>query len=110
MSNDHQRVTKTRLTAEAIQIGASRGDTACEETLQRYEDRMARSLAHVINILDPDTIVLGGGMSNIKRLYENVPLLWAKWVFSDRVDTMLMPPRHGDASGARGAALLWENE
>ena len=107
MSNDHQRVTRTKLTAEAIRIGASRGDRACEETIQRYEDRMARSLASVINILDPDIIVLGGGMSNLTRLYKNVPCLWANYVFSDRVDTILVPPKHGDASGVRGAALLW---
>jgi fructokinase len=107
MSNDHQRVTRTKLTAEAIRIGASRGDPACEDTMRRYEDRMARSLAHVINIIDPDIIVLGGGMSNLARLYENVPRLWVNYVFSDRVDTLLVPPMHGDASGVRGAALLW---
>jgi predicted NBD/HSP70 family sugar kinase len=108
MSRDHQKVTRTRLTAEAIHIGSSRGDETCEATMKRYEDRMARSLAHVINILDPDIIVLGGGMSKIKRLYENVPKLWGQYVFSDRVDTLLVPPKHGDASGARGAALLWD--
>jgi fructokinase len=107
MSNDHQRVTRTKLSSEAIPIGASRGDAACEDTMRRYEDRMARSLAHVINILDPDIIVLGGGMSNLTRLYENVPRLWVNYVFSDWVDTLLVPPKHGDASGVRGAALLW---
>lgn len=71
---------------------------------------MARSLAHVINILDPDMIVLGGGISNIQRLYENIPRLWGKYVFSDRVDTLLLPPKHGDASGVRGAAMLWASE
>jgi fructokinase len=110
MSNDHQRVVKTRLTPESILIGALRGDPACELTLQRYEDRMARSLASVINILDPDIIVIGGGMSKIKSLYENVPKRWGNYIFSDRVDTLLVPPKHGDASGVRGAALLWENE
>ena len=88
--------------------GADRGDKDCEASLQRYEDRMARALAHVINILDPDVIVLGGGMSNITRLYENVPRLWAQYVFSDRVDTRLVPPRFGDSSGVRGAAWLWK--
>ena len=68
---------------------------------------MARGLASVINILDPHVIVLGGGMSNIKRLYENVPRLWSEFVFSDRVDTRLVPPVHGDSSGVRGAARLW---
>lgn len=108
MSNDHQRVIRTKLTSESIFAGASRGDPSCEATLQRYEDRMARALAHVINILDPDVIVLGGGMSNIARLYENVPRLWGKYVFSDRVDTRLVPPKYGDASGVRGAAMLWD--
>jgi fructokinase len=107
MSNDHQKVTRTRLTAEAIQIGAARGDKACIETIHRYEDRLARSLAHVINIIDPDIIVLGGGMSKMKRLYEDVPRLLKDYVFSDRVDTLLVPPMHGDASGVRGAAFLW---
>jgi len=68
---------------------------------------MARALAHVINILDPNVIVLGGGMSNVKRLYTNVPKLWGKYVFSDRVDTLLVPPMHGESSGVRGAAWLW---
>jgi fructokinase len=89
---------------------AARGDAACEATLQRYEDRMARALAHVINILDPDVIVLGGGMGNIARLYHNVPRLWGRYVFSDRVDTKLAAPRHGDSSGVRGAAWLWNGE
>lgn len=110
MSNDHLRATRTRLTPEAIRIGASRGDKACEETMRRYEDRMARSLAHVINVLDPDIIVLGGGMSKLTRLYDNIPKLWGQYVFSDRVDTLLVPPKYGDASGVRGAAMLWEGE
>lgn len=110
ISNDHQRVTKTRLSAESIRIGASRGDHACLQTMERYEDRLARSLASVINVLDPNIIVLGGGMSNITGIYENVPRIWVQYVFSDRVDTLLVPPKHGDASGVRGAAFLWENE
>jgi fructokinase len=75
--------------------------------MRRYEARLARALAHVINILDPDTIVLGGGMSNMQRLYAAVPELWAGWVFSDRVDTALVRNVHGDSSGVRGAAWLW---
>ncbi len=75
--------------------------------MQRYENRMARSLAHIINVLDPDVIVLGGGLSNIDRLYRRVPELWERWVFSDRVETQLLPPLHGDSSGVRGAAWLW---
>ena len=75
--------------------------------MDRYENRLARSLAGVINILDPDVIVLGGGISNIPRLYANVPVLWRLYVFSDQVATRLVPPMHGDSSGVRGAAWLW---
>ena len=101
MSQDHLRRTGKRLSAERIV------EENCEETLARYEERLARALAGVINILDPDVIVLGGGMSNVRRLYDNVPRLWGRYVFSDRVDTRLAPPIHGDSSGVRGAAWLW---
>ncbi|WP_338056213.1 ROK family protein [Telmatospirillum siberiense] len=83
------------------------GDAQTEVSLARYEQRLARALAHVINIIDPHVIVLGGGMSNIARLYETVPRLWGQWVFSDTVHTSLRPPKHGDSSGVRGAAWLW---
>jgi len=79
-----------------------------EAALGRYCKRLARALAGVINLLDPDVIVLGGGVSNIARLYDEVPKLWPRYVFSDRVATRLLPPRHGDSSGVRGAAWLWE--
>lgn len=95
------------LDGPAIAEAAERGDAAAEAALARYEDRLARGLASVINILDPDVIVLGGGLSSIGRLYRNVPPLWQPYVFSDRVDTRLVPPRHGDSSGVRGAAWLW---
>ena len=75
--------------------------------MERYEERLARALAGVINILDPDVIVLGGGISNLSRLYANVPVLWQPYVFSDHVATRLLPPVHGDSSGVRGAAWLW---
>ena len=75
--------------------------------LDRYQERLARSLAGVINILDPDVIVLGGGISNIQSLYTNVPVLWQPYVFSDQVRTRLAKPVHGDSSGVRGAAWLW---
>ena len=78
-----------------------------EGDLDRYEERLARALASVINVLDPDVIVLGGGVSNVARLYDNVPRRWAQFVFSDAVATRLLPPTHGDASGVRGAAWLW---
>ncbi|MFB3114385.1 MAG: ROK family protein, partial [Nitrospirales bacterium] len=79
----------------------------CLETLKRYEHRLARGLASVINIFDPEVIVLGGGLSKIERLYHTVPTLWPSWVFSDHVETQLVPPRFGDSSGVRGAAWLW---
>jgi len=79
-----------------------------EAALDRYCERLARSLAGVINLLDPDVIVLGGGVSNIARLYREVPRLWERHVFSDHVATRLLPARHGDASGVRGAARLWQ--
>jgi fructokinase/N-acetylglucosamine kinase len=75
--------------------------------MSRYVSRLARALASVINLADPDVIVIGGGVSNIARLYDDVPRLWGAWVFSDRVMTKLVPPRYGDASGVRGAAWLW---
>ncbi|TNF32763.1 MAG: ROK family protein [Gammaproteobacteria bacterium] len=109
MAADHLQHTGKSFTAEQIVVRAEQGDTAAEQTLQRYEDRMARSLAQVINILDPDVIVLGGGMSNIQRLYRNVPAIWNQYVFSDKVFTRLVAPRFGDSSGVRGAAWLWQD-
>ena len=107
LARDHARATGQTLTAPDIVVRADAGDTVCEATLQRYERRLARALAHLINILDPDVIVLGGGVSNIDRLYVNVPRYWGEHVFSDRVDTRLVRHRHGDSSGVRGAAWLW---
>ena len=106
MAKLHQRETGEALSPDVIVARAAEGDKGCERSLQHYENRLARSLAHVINILDPDVIVLGGGMSNIERLYTNVPLLWSRWVFSDRVDTRLVKNKFGDSSGVRGAAWL----
>ncbi|HLO98353.1 MAG TPA: ROK family protein, partial [Fimbriimonas sp.] len=106
MSKSHELETGFSLRTEEIVKLAALGDADCECSLRAYEHRLARSLAHVINILDPDVIVLGGGMSNIGRLYANVPKLWGEWVFSDRVDTRLVQHRHGDSSGVRGAAWL----
>ena len=106
IERDHLRVTGEPVRSPDIVARAATGDAACEATLVRYEERLARALAHVINILDPDVIVLGGGMSNVARLYGNVPKRWGEWVFSDRVDTRLVPNVHGDSSGVRGAAWL----
>ena len=104
---DHLRINHTALSAEAISEGATQGDVVCETTLRRYETRLARALAQVINILDPAVVVLGGGLSNLDRLYANVPRLWGEYVFSDHVATRLLKNRHGDSSGVRGAAWLW---
>jgi fructokinase len=86
------------------------GEALADRTLADYEDRMARALAGIINILDPHVIVLGGGMSNVARLYLNVPKLWTKYVFSDYVTTRLVAPKYGDSSGVRGAAWLWPQQ
>ncbi|MBT8118941.1 MAG: ROK family protein [Gammaproteobacteria bacterium] len=107
MVRDHELHNNVFLDAETIDNKARFGDEEADETLERYENRMARSLAHVINILDPDVIVLGGGMGNIKRLYKNVPMIWGDYIFSDVVNTKLVSPVHGDSSGVRGAAWLW---
>jgi fructokinase len=87
---------------------AATGEAAAGAVMARYEDRLARALGSVINVLDPEVIVLGGGLSNIERLYANVPRLWTPYVFSDRVDTRLVRAKYGDSSGVRGAAWLWE--
>jgi fructokinase len=99
LARDHLQRTGRAATAEEAVLD--------EESLARYEERLARSLAGVINVLDPDVIVLGGGMSNVARLYAEVPRLWGRHVFSDQVATRLARNAHGDASGVRGAAWLW---
>ena len=104
VARDHEAHTGVRLTTREIAVSR---DAECIETIQRLSGRMARSLATIINVLDPDVIVLGGGVSNITALYTSVPQQWARWVFSDRVSTRLVPPMHGDSSGVRGAAWLW---
>jgi len=106
LERDHLAATGERVPAQEIVARASKGGDA-DATMRRYEERLARALAHVINLLDPDVIVLGGGISNVERLYANVPGLWGQWVFSDRVDTRLVRHARGDSSGVRGAAWLW---
>ncbi|RKQ70688.1 ROK family protein [Oceanibaculum indicum] len=110
LAADHQRATGTALSAEDVVAAAEAGDSLAEATLRRYEDRLARALAHLVNILDPEVIVLGGGLSGLQRLYESVPHLWGRYIFSDHVATRLLPPVHGDAGGVRGAAWLWPPE
>jgi fructokinase len=107
MKRDHAQANAEVLDPDEIAARATAGDAGCEATLRRYEQRLARALAQIINIFDPDAIVLGGGLSNLARLYENVPKLWGAEVFSDQVATRLLKNRHGDASGVRGAAWLW---
>jgi fructokinase len=107
LERDHLGATGDRLPAQDIVGRASQGNAGADATMRRYDERLARALAHVINLLDPDVIVLGGGMSNAERLYANVPSLWGQWVFSDRVDTRLVRHARGDSSGVRGAAWLW---
>ena len=106
MLRDHREHGGTAATTHAIVECSVAGDPACEATMARYEERLARALAHVINIVDPDVIVLGGGMSNIERWYKTVPRIWTRWVFSDHVETTLARHVHGDSSGVRGAAWL----
>ena len=107
-SRDYEADTGTQRQASEIAQAARDGETAAQAALARYEGRLARGLATVINLIDPDVIVLGGGLSNLDSLYERVPLLWTTYVFSDRIDTRLVRPVHGDSSGVRGAAWLWE--
>jgi fructokinase len=107
LARDHQLAAGRALKPEAIAAAAQQGDRNAAAALDRYVDRLARALATVINIFDPEVVVLGGGMSNLARLYEEVPQRWEQWIFSDRVDTRLRPALHGDSSGVRGAARLW---
>ncbi|WP_455223578.1 ROK family protein [Kaarinaea lacus] len=107
LSKEFFNVTGTQYSAEVIAQQAEAGDVNANAALKRYEIRMAKCLASIINVLDPDVIVLGGGMSNVERLYHNVPDMWGKYVFSDTVNTRLVAPRYGDSSGVRGAAWLW---
>ncbi len=107
LARDYGAVAGKSAAPAEIAAAAERGEDAAEAALARYEQRLARALATVINLLDPDVIVLGGGVSNLARLYQNVPRLWGRYVFSDRVDTRLVAPVHGDSSGVRGAAWLW---
>lgn len=105
--HESAEISSETIDAREIAARAADGDPAASAALRLYLERMARALAGVINLLDPDVIVLGGGMSNIPQLYAEVPRLWGRWVFSDRADTPLLPARHGDSSGVRGAAWLW---
>lgn len=107
MAADHARSTGMNLSPPDIVKAARTGEPGAEATLERYADRLARGLATLINVIDPDVIVLAGGMSQISELYDEIPARWAEYVFSDTVATPLVPAVHGDSSGVRGAAWLW---
>lgn len=104
---DHAAHTGRRIAAQDVVAAMRAGDAAARASFIRYCDRLARGLAHVVNLLDPEVIVLGGGMSNVRELYDEVPRRWGAWVFSDSVQTRLCGAAHGDSSGVRGAAWLW---
>lgn len=108
LAADHTRVTGEVVSAQAIAERADGGDAAARATLDRHADRLARGLAHVVNILDPEVIVLGGGLSQLAHLYDVLPRLIASHVFADSATIDIRPPRWGDASGVRGAAWLWD--
>ncbi len=107
LAADHARIAGEHLTAEAIAARAKAGCLVASASLSRLEHRLARGLATVMNLLDPDVIVLGGGLSNITRLYTTLPPLLSAWCFSDQISTRVLPANHGDSSGVRGAAWLW---
>ncbi|SIN77720.1 N-acetylglucosamine kinase [Sulfurivirga caldicuralii] len=106
MARHFERTSGQALTAKEIAARARQGDAPAQAHLERYATWLAKGLASVINVFDPAVIVLGGGLSNIPMLYARVPQLWARWVFSDSVETRLVPPQYGDSSGVRGAAWL----
>jgi len=107
LARDYRSHTGKHLTAEEIALAASGGDKCAQECLTVYQDRLARSLAAVINLLDPDLIVLGGGLSNIVQLYAGLSALVGNYTFSDAIDTPIVRAAHADSSGVRGAAWLW---
>lgn len=109
LAANHLAVTGEKLEPPAIVKASNEGDADAEATIRRYEHRLARGLAMIINVIDPDVIVLGGGLSKLDRLYDNVPALWKRYVFSDEVRNQLRAPLHGDSSGVRGAAWLGRN-
>jgi len=107
---DHERITGDYLEPEIIVRAAKNGDSYAKKAITLLVDRMARGLATVINVIDPDVIVLGGGLSNISSLYDLLPAVLPQYVFSDRIDVKVVPNKHGDSSGVRGAAWLWPEE
>lgn len=109
LAADHARHTGQDATAEDIAVLAAGGDAAARATLDRHAGRLARGLAVVVDIIDPDIIVLGGGLSNLTHLYDEVAPMLGTHVFADETSVTIVPPTHGDASGVRGAARLWDS-
>ncbi len=107
LASDYAALSGATLDAHGIAAAAAAGESAAVDAMARYVDRMARALASIINVIDPDVIVLGGGLSNIDAVHAGVPSRWSEYVFSDEVHTRLVKARHGDSSGVRGAARLW---
>jgi fructokinase len=107
LEEDYRRASGSALPGSEIVAAAEAGDPRAMAALERYEDRFARALAHVVNLFDPDIVVLGGGLSRIERLYRNVPPKIANWAFGKSATTLVVPAKHGDSSGVRGAARLW---
>ena len=105
---DHERIAGMRLASEEIAARAGNGDAQAQASLDRHAGRLARGLAHVVNIFDPHVIVLGGGLSQLSHLYGVLPDLMAPYIFAERAQVTIKPPRWSDASGVRGAARLWE--
>lgn len=110
LSRTYAAIAGREISAKEVGDLVARGDDQAERALAIYEDRLARGLASVINILDPNVVVLGGGLSKLTRLYDTVPNLWKQYVFSDSVRTKLVPAAHGDSGGVRGAAWLWNDD
>ena len=105
--NEYFRQTGNRINARDIIKQIERGDDTAEKVMRTYENRLARGIATLVNFLDPDVLVLGGGMSNIHRIYKNLPVMIVEWVFGNEFNTPIRPAKHGDSSGVRGAAWLW---
>lgn len=108
LARDYARAGGDHIPSEVIVVRAAAGEHRAQETLSRWEHRLAKALATVINVLDPDVIVVGGGLSRLPGIYDRIPQLWGAWVFSDVVATRFVPAAYGDASGVRGAAWLWD--
>jgi fructokinase len=107
---DHKKVTgKARTTREIVEA-CEAGDSVARATMERFEDRLARGVAHVINMLDPDAIVIGGGVSRVKRIYQELPKRLPEYVFGGEASTVILPAKYGDSSGVRGAAWLWPQQ